>query len=415
MKKISRILLLTAVISITVVSCDLDRFPYNSIEQSQSFKTMKDAATHRNGLYASFRSRIYGIYMYSTDVQADILNATLDYGNRNGFPHRWTEFLAGDYTIRDTWRGYYSALADVNNLIENLGTISTADAAEAATLDNYIGEAYFLRAFYYHMLVKRWAKDYEPATAATDPGVPLVTSFDVTLRPSRSTVEQVYQQIVADLTEAEAKITTAGAASSKSITADCVTALQARVYLDMHNWSADITAANSLKAAYPLITDAAAYKNMWGSDVPGSEVILQLHAAQPSELGPANVIYLGYNSGLTAPYQYVPDFVPTQPVVDLYLDADIRKGAYIEQKDIRIQGGTYDDIWLINKYPGNPALFTAATTNYQHKPIVFRVAEMYLISAEAGAQTPATEAAALATLNELRVARGLTALVGLTG
>jgi starch-binding outer membrane protein, SusD/RagB family len=43
---------------------------------------------------------------------------------------------------------------------------------------------------------------------------------------------------------------------------------------------------------------------------------------------------------------------------------------------------------VINKYPGNPALFTAASTNYQHKPKVFRVAEMYLIAAEADAQTP---------------------------
>jgi hypothetical protein len=80
-----------------------------------------------------------------------------------------------------------------------------------------------------------------------------------------------------------------------------------------------------------------------------------------------------------------------------------------------IQGKTYADIYCINKFPGNPTLFTAATTNYMQKPKVFRVAEMYLISAEAAAQSTATEAAGLATLNQLRTARGLAALTGVTG
>jgi hypothetical protein len=69
----------------------------------------------------------------------------------------------------------------------------------------------------------------------------------------------------------------------------------------------------------------------------------------------------------------------------------------------------------VNKYPGNPALFTAATTNYAHAPKVFRVAEMYLISAEANANIAGAEAASLNKLNALRTKRGLSALSGITG
>jgi hypothetical protein len=419
MKNIIKILSLTAVIAFTSVSCELNRYPFNAIEQSQAFMTLKDATTLNNGLYASFRGVVYGLYMFSTDVQADLLNATLDYGNRNGFPHKWTPLLADDYTIRDTWRYQYSIITNINNVLNNSGKIAIASPAEQASMDKYLGEAYLMRAYFYHQLVLRFAKDYEPGTASTDLGVPIVLTFDITLRPARSTVEQVYQQILADITEAETRLAaTPGAINSNRLTKDCVTALKARVYLCMHNWTGATTAANSLITGglYPLITVAATFKSMWSADgTPagsGNETIFQLAASQPSELGNANGIYLGYNA---ATAKYTPDFIPEQWVIDQYEATDIRKAAYLEQKAVYVMGTNFPGIWCINKYPGNPALFTGATTNYQHKPKVFRVAEMYLISAEAAAQTPATEAAALTTLNLLRTARGATTLVGLTG
>jgi hypothetical protein len=414
MKNAIKILSLTLVIAVISVSCDLNRFPYDSIEQSQSFQTMKDAATFNNGLYSSLRARVYGLYMFSTDVQADQLNATLDYGNRNGFPHKWNGFLADDYTIRDTWRYQYNTITNINNVLNNSNKIPVANATEQATMNSYVGEAYLMRAFLYHQLVQRFAKDYEPATAASDPGVPLLLTFDITLKPARSSVEQVYQQILSDIGQAETLLAaTTGVQRAVKINKDCVLALQARVYLCMHNWTAAVTAANALIASgtYPLINNATTFKNMWINDT-GTETILQLFASLPSELGNANNIYLGLN---TQTLKYTPDFVPQQWVVDMYAAGDIRKAAYMEQKTLYIQGVTYPNIWLINKYPGNPVLYTAPNTTYQHKPIIFRVAEMYLISAEAAAQTPATEAAALTTLNLLRVARGAGALTGLTG
>ena len=95
---------MAAVIGIAAFSCELDKYPYDAIEQSQSFSTINDAKSLRNGLYANLRGRLYGIYTFSTDVQADMLNATLDFGNRNGFPHRWDGFL-------DTDAGYFELLA----------------------------------------------------------------------------------------------------------------------------------------------------------------------------------------------------------------------------------------------------------------------------------------------------------------
>lgn len=414
MKKLAKYTILTTLLINIVVSCELDRYPFDQIEQSQAFKTADDAASLRNGLYSDLREMLNGIYMYTTDVQADMLNATLDFGNRNGFPHRWTGFLADNYTIRDTWRGYYSELVNVNNLINNIGLIETEDASEQADLDIYLGEAHLLRAFYYHQLVLRFAKDYEPSTADTDLGVPLVLDFDVTLLPVRATVEAVYQQIMSDINEAKTYLApVSGFANADRLTYDAAVALEARVRLCMHDYAGAVAAANLLinAGAYPLITDATELKAMWRDDE-STEVIFQFPLSAPNELGNTNAIYLRYQAALD---KYAPDFVPQQWVIDMYEDVDIRKNVYLEQKPVIIQGIDYPGIWLINKYPGNPDLFEAATTNYQQQPKVFRVAEMYLISAEAAAQNPATEGDALSTLNELRLARGLNALTGLTG
>jgi hypothetical protein len=81
-----------------------------------------------------------------------------------------------------------------------------------------------------------------------------------------------------------------------------------------------------------------------------------------------------------------------------------------------IQGINYPTMWVVNKFPGNPALFTGTFTNYQQAPKVFRSAEQFLIFAEAANRLGgANDALALTALNTLRVARGLTALTGING
>jgi starch-binding outer membrane protein, SusD/RagB family len=411
MKKLINIFLGAAFFAIFTVSCEVERFPFDQIEQTQAFQTMTDAENINNGMYAQLRNRVYNIFMFSTDVQADLFNASLDFGNRNGFPHRWEGFLATDYTIRDTWQLYYSAMVNVNNILENMHRIETSNAAEEAIIEGYIGEAHLARAFYYHQLVIRWGKPYDPSTASTDLGVPLVLTYDPLLRPARATVQQTYDQILSDISEAKARLS-AGAPNSTRLNRDAALALEARVYLHMKNYSAAINVANELinSGRYPLITTAQGLNSMWVNDS-GSEIIMHVFASAPSELPAANNIYLGF---MPATGRYTPDFIPQQWVVDLYDANDYRREIYLEEKPLRVQGQDYDTgIYLLTKYQGNPALFTGNNTNYQHKPIVFRIAETYLNKAEA--QFHVDQGAALTTLNEIRVARGLDALSGLSG
>lgn len=412
MNKILKISIYILVLG-SMFSCDLDRFPYSNIATDQSMETIKDATSWDNGVFSYFRGRQYGIYTFSQDVQADILNASLDFGNRNGNPHVWgARFTSDDYTIRDTWASYYSAITNLNHVINTYPKLEsnlTSDD-EKAKLKEYLGNAHFARAFYYNELALRWSKAYDPATAASELAVPIVKEFDISLKPERSSLKEVYEFILEDINQAKTLLAgKSGVPMSIKFNKDVVTALEARVKLYMKDWPGAYNAATSLinSNVYPLESTPEGMSSLWVNDE-SKEIIFQIFVNKPSEMPNANGIYLGLNATTG---KYTPDFVPTKWLVEMYDEADIRKNVYFDNsKTLFIQGYDYNDIYLVTKFKGNPDLFTAATTNYMHAPKVFRIAEMYLIAAEAAAMQPSKDADALTALNELRTKRGLEAV-----
>jgi starch-binding outer membrane protein, SusD/RagB family len=412
MKKIINIVLGAIFLALFSLSCDVERFPYDRIEQTQAFSTMTDANALANGIYAQLRNRIYGVYMYNTDVQADFFNATREFGNRNGSPHRWDDFMATDYSLRDIWRGYYQALVNVNNIIANIHRVETKTPEDVATIEKILGEAHFARAFYYHQLVIRWGKPYDPATAVTDLGVPLVLTYSPAARPARASVQHVYNQILEDLTQAETRLPVAPGPGHSKITADAVKALKVRVLLHMRNYPAAAQAASELIATgrFPLISNVGQFISMWYNDS-GAEVIFRLEASLNELPVVANNIYLGF---INTQNKYKPDFVPQMWVVEMFDDVDIRKNVFLPKLPVRMMNIDFPDIHLFHKFPGNPALRSGNVHNYQHKPVVLRIAEVHLNMIEA-LYMDNKHPEALSALNVLRVARGLSELSGLSG
>jgi hypothetical protein len=392
----------------------LDRFPTDAIKQSQAFQSVSDAKNFNNGLYGTLRGRLYGTFYYVSDIQADILNATLDYGYYYGAIYNWN-FAASDLQIKNTWADYYSALRDINVFLDHVDAIPVATPEEQAQINTYKGEALLARAYYYHQLAKRYAKDYEPATAATDFGLPIVLHYDITEKPVRSSLEDVYIRILTDIKDAKPLLTTAGAPGSIYLTKDAITALESQVYLHIHKYPEAVTAANTLidSNVYPLASTKDDLKKVWYND-DSAESIVQLYGERPSELPNAVNIYLDRYNATTK--KYSPSYIPQQWVVDLYDDADFRKEIYLEKKPVVLGTFDYSDIYLITKFPGNSIFNSSTTTSvYQHKPKLFRIAEIHLIKAEALYQSNDAPGAVNA-LNELRIKRGLSALpAGLTG
>ncbi|NML22429.1 RagB/SusD family nutrient uptake outer membrane protein [Pseudoflavitalea sp. G-6-1-2] len=130
----------------------------------------------------------------------------------------------------------YSRIARINTILLNVTALKEKGQPENV-LNRISGEAHFLRALYYFMLVNIYGKPYKPATAATDFGVPLKTEAAIKEQfAARSSTKEVYELMVADLLQAEKEL--AGANESSTIRANQASAqgLLSRIYLYMEDY-----------------------------------------------------------------------------------------------------------------------------------------------------------------------------------
>jgi len=95
------------------------------------------------------------------------------------------------------WNACYKAIAAANQALQIINNAPDPQAYSAQK-----GEALVARAYAHFMLVSLFSKMYDPATAATDPGIPYVTEPEnvVIQQYERKTVAYVYEQIEKDLT-----------------------------------------------------------------------------------------------------------------------------------------------------------------------------------------------------------------------
>lgn len=95
---------------------------------------------------------------------------------------------------------YYNVIGRIANVV--LSRIDDATGAET-TKNQLKCEALVLRAYFHYLLVNKFAKAYNPATAATDPGIPyLKEDWDIMVPTEKETVENVYKYILDDLNQA---------------------------------------------------------------------------------------------------------------------------------------------------------------------------------------------------------------------
>lgn len=379
MKKILYTLL--GVVGFTLSSCDMDLNPYDKIPTGEALKSLNDFKSFRNGFYDYSQGLFTGSYVMQPEIQADGLNAVIDYSNNYGSWHRW-QFTAED---GGQWANFYYLISNCNLVLEKgYELMHTFSAAEQAQLKQYLGEAYFMRALAYEELAIRFCKAYTHANPATDLGVSLVTKYNpssnASTYPSRSSLEDTYKLINNDLDSAAKYVVTPGEHNSGYATEDAVSALRARVALQMGNYATAIAYAKPLVDGgnYPLVTSIAEMRRMWVNDQ-STETIFQpifISGQMGSETGG---VLVDKSLGGT---NINPDFLPTQTVLEMYdAENDLRFPVYFNRARMNFSTGDVV-LYYCNKWPGNPALYTGAT-NFINMPKILRIAEMYLILAEA--------------------------------
>lgn len=110
----------------------------------------------------------------------------------------WAPYL---YTVNEDdydWNKLYQSNYLLNYIIEN---IDNATPGRIYDREDVKGRALFHRAMNYFILANEYSKQYKESSAANDLSVPLVLESNINKTHPRSTVKEVYNSIISDLTE----------------------------------------------------------------------------------------------------------------------------------------------------------------------------------------------------------------------
>ena len=267
----------------------------------------------------------------------------------------WNDLNQQSTTASFGWRRYYHAIYIANYIIENQNKITEATQDEISQL---VGEAYMMRAYCHFLLVNLYADAYTHCNPATTRGIPLSLEANVNNVLTCSSVEQVYQQVIADIKEAKTRLKVAAWDEGytyrfNQISAD---ALLARVYLYKGDWQDALAEAKVVMEKHGDL-----------EDLTDSKVLPNYYKSVESIVALEQVMTSGY----------VKIGVPSKALVDTYRTGDKRKALYFKAQTA--------SVYSLIKYgdKGNDGYRCS-----------FRSAEAYLIAAEAAAQNAADNAAA---------------------
>lgn len=308
------------------------------------------------------------------------------------------------------WKASYKAMLGINTVLKHITDTETDSTILQAKAENL-----FLRAVVYFNLVRLYGRPYYQ-TPATNLGVPLIlapitSSGD---KPTRATVEETYQQIIADLLESikNFRITKVNSFASKY----AAYALLSRVYLYMSGPFAQPNTQYAQLAAryadsviinggYTLLQGSAYTTYYNNSNQANTETVWAVNhdnvaMTLPTQLYQPTGQYTGSASYVTGQIKPSPD------LLNLMTAADLRLTFYVK-----------------DKYPGNNT-DTLSSRKYMYKytavytsnaPIHYlRLAEMYLNRAEARVKA-GDNGGALSDVNIIRQRAGLLPAVGLSG
>ncbi|MEI8225777.1 MAG: RagB/SusD family nutrient uptake outer membrane protein [Bacteroidota bacterium] len=250
---------------------NLDPVPKTSISDLTAFDTKDRIVGQVNGLYDRMKNGQYrgGRFLIYNDIRANDFDNLLANGV-TGYQTWQNNVTESTNEVDGLWVAVYAAVNGINVFLEGLDA-SRLDPVKAAVIteaeyNQFKGEALTLRALCYFDLLQLYAKPYNMGAGA-ELGVPLrlkanKSSADNDL--ARSTVNEVYTQILADLNTAESMVAlTNGTAilNTTRVHRNTVIALKTRVLLHMNNFTAVVTEGNKIVPASAPFTATSGVAN----------------------------------------------------------------------------------------------------------------------------------------------------------
>ncbi len=354
-----------------LVSCEsnLEEVPLSFFEESNSFRSAADANSAINGVYDRVKST-YGMTMINlSNLNSDEMKVTED--NAVGNEIHNNLFNSGSGLFNTFYVNSYISIDRANRVIANVPQINM----DTKLRDQIVGEAKFLRALAYFNLVRAFGD------------VPLVTAISndvVNVSIPRTSIEEVYKQIVNDLKEAEQVLPVRYTAAGQigRATSGAAKSILAKVYLTTKDWQNAVTKAKEVidSEVYTLLPD---YRDVFLPEKKnGPEHIFSI---QYSCLLPEYGSSMAINFSIFFSYPINRgggNYMATPEFADSYDEGDYRKRVSIIYKK-ELQDGTvvesrtgphFDKYW-----DPTPCGGAQARNNF----IVIRYADVLLMYAEA--------------------------------
>ena len=399
------------VISISVVSlagCSKnfinDPKPTNSATANQVFETPASVRVYFNGIYSRLRSQWQSVESLTEDFNSPVAGGSTDSWGYNSvmlardvkgkdivMPYRsWYIF---DYQnanrqptyrrTKFTWYFFYEIINQVNTLIDGTNASTTITAEEKTPL---IAEARALRAYLHFELSREFSFPYMKDPG--EPGVPYYsqsTSLDNLTGKGRGTMAQLYDSIGNDIAFATANLT-ADRNSKSEVNLNVAEGFAARIYLEQGKW-ADAQAA-AAKAIGGLGLDPSGYPDNYNG-LTSDEVMWGF--PQTTENGGQTLYYGTPSSFFEQTGAGYDAFYMSRELVSHFTTTDVRNTFYVYDTD----DSTAADYLGTNKFGKassygvdllNGETVALKTMDFNESLNMMRVAEMYLIIAEAKAR-----------------------------
>jgi hypothetical protein len=407
------------VLASLVFACSEDfltKSPEDSINTSNFFQTETDALTAINGAYQPLQwPKLYNMRIWTTDIMAgnSIVGAG---GGTDGIETQdEANFVTAsdNQGVLDLWRGPWPGILRCNIILQKVHEMTISETVK----NRVVGEAYFLRAHYYFILV-RFFGDVPLTLKPVEPGDDL--------RPFRTPKADVYKQIISDLNQAITLLppkeqytgNDVGRASKGS-----ATGMLAKVYLTLGDWQKVVDLCDQVKSlGYSL--NANYGDNFSSSTENSNESLFEIQYVSDAGMGFwDNENQASWLSTFTGPRGS--DLVaggwgwnqPTQEFINSYESGDLRKDVTTFYDGCpKFDGKDYKKSWSMTGFNLRKFLVPlSAVSSYDNSPLnfpVLRYADVLLMKAEAlnelGRTTEAT-----APLNEVRTRAGLENVAGL--
>lgn len=287
--------------------------------------------------------------------------------------------------VGDTWRELYFAIQASNDVLENVPTINDP----SLNADQIMGEAYFLRGMVFFYLTRYYGK------------IPLVTeaskSANQDFNVPRNEVEEVFEQIISDLTTAE-DLLDAESQNRARASKGAARAMLAKVYL-YRNAPGDLELA--LTETEEVMADAQ-YQLVPGTDYASLYTVGEQNTSE-------TIFEISYRPNTSVENQNLdretvpfpnnnPRMAPTEKIIEAFNQnpEDLRLPASLGEIDGRV---------YIKKYQNAPAEDVARGLQ-ANNVIILRLADVVLMRAEILNELGRTSEA-IPFLNQIRERAGL--------